>query len=130
MPGPGEVVVEVEAAGVCGTELHFLDGLLTPAATPITLGHDVAGTVAAVGPEAGASAPIAVGERVAVHYFHPCRHCVPCRTGSEHLCDTPAGFLAFATDGGFAEFVRVPASAVAPLPEALSASDAAPPLAS
>lgn len=126
VPGLGEVMVRVEAAGVCGTELHFLDGLLTPATAPITLGHEVAGTVAAIGPAAGRGTPVAVGERVAVHYFHPCRHCLPCRTGAEHLCDAPAGFLAFATDGGFAEYVRVPASAVTPLPEGLDARDAAP----
>ncbi len=45
-PSPGQVLVEVMAAGVCGTELHFLDGLLVPARTPITLGHEVAGVVA------------------------------------------------------------------------------------
>ncbi len=68
-PGPGEVLVRVAAAGVCGTELHFLDGLLSPATTPITLGHEVAGTVAATGP--GVTG-LTAGDRVAVHYLHSC----------------------------------------------------------
>src|SRR4051812_40153025 len=60
-PGPGQVPLDVAAAGVCGTELHFLDGLLTPARTPITLGHEVAGVVAELGE---GIAGIAVGDRV------------------------------------------------------------------
>ncbi len=120
--GPGEVVVDVKAAGVCGTELHFLDGLLTPAQTPITLGHEVAGTVAEVGAGVDQVAP---AERVAVHYFHACGRCARCRAGDDHLCDAPLGFLAFATDGGFAEQVVVPASAVVPVPDGLNLVEAA-----
>ena len=82
-PGPGQVLVDVVAAGVCGTELHFLDGLLAPARTPITLGHEVAGTVSAVGE--GVTEP-ALGDRVAVHYFHSCGACDRCTTGDDHLC--------------------------------------------
>jgi len=122
-PAPGHVLVAVEAAGVCGTELHFRDGLLTPAKTPIVLGHEVAGAIAELG--AGVTG-WAEGDRVAVHYFHSCRHCRPCRTGLEHLCDQPEGFLAFATDGGFAEFVSVPASALVGVPAELSTTEAAP----
>lgn len=120
--GPGEVVIDVAAAGVCGTELHFLDGLLTPASTPITLGHEVAGTVAEVG--TGVSG-VATGERVAVHYFHACGRCGHCRAGDDHLCDAPLGFLAFANDGGFAEQLVVPASAVVPVPDGLDLPEAA-----
>lgn len=123
VPPPGHVLVAVEAAGVCGTELHFRDGLLTPAKTPIVLGHEVAGAVAELG---GGVTGWAEGDRVAVHYFHSCRHCRPCRTGLEHLCDQPEGFLAFVTDGGFAEFVSVPASALVGVPGPLSAAEAAP----
>jgi len=122
-PGPGEVLVRVGAAGVCGTELHFLDGLLTPARTPITLGHEVAGTVTETGP--GADGAL-VGSDVAVHYLHPCRRCRACRTGAEHLCEAPTGFLAFVDDGGFAEYLTVPATAVVPLPTGLSPAQAAP----
>jgi propanol-preferring alcohol dehydrogenase len=121
-PGPGEVLIDVAAAGVCGTELHFLDGLLTPARTPITLGHEVAGTVAAVGEDVTGPA---VGDRVAVHYLHACGRCRWCRSGEDHLCDEPLGFLAFATDGGFAEQLVVPASAAVPVPEGVDLAEAA-----
>ncbi|MDQ4085857.1 MAG: alcohol dehydrogenase catalytic domain-containing protein [Actinomycetota bacterium] len=120
--GADEVVIDVAAAGVCGTELHFLDGLLTPAKTPITLGHEVAGTVAEVGADVGQVSP---GDRVAVHYFHACGRCARCRAGDDHLCDAPLGFLAFATDGGFAEQIVVPASAVVPVPDGLELEQAA-----
>ena len=121
-PGPGDVLIDVAAAGVCGTELHFLDGLLTPARTPITLGHEVAGVVAEVGDEVEG---VAVGDRVAVHYLHACHECRSCRAGHDHLCDSPLGFLAFATDGGFAEQVVVPASAAVRVPDGLDLSAAA-----
>lgn len=121
-PGPGEVLIDVRAAGVCGTELHFLDGLLSPARTPITLGHEVAGVVAEVG---GGVSDVAVGDRVAVHYFHPCHQCARCRAGDDHLCDAPLGFLAFVTDGGFAESVVVPSSSAVPVPDGVDLPTAA-----
>ena len=121
-PGPGEVLIDVAAAGVCGTELHFLDGLLSPAQVPITLGHEVAGVVAEVG---DGVEDVTVGDRVAVHYLHACHACRSCRAGDDHLCDNPLGFLAFATDGGFAEQVVVPASAAVPVPDGLDLTIAA-----
>ncbi|SOC52268.1 alcohol dehydrogenase, propanol-preferring [Blastococcus aggregatus] len=121
-PGPGDVLIDVVAAGICGTELHFLDGLLTPATTPLTLGHEVAGVVAEVG--AGVDG-VAVGDRVAVHYLHACHRCRSCMAGDDHLCDEPLGFLAFVTDGGFADRIVVPASAAVPVPEGLDLSVAA-----
>ncbi|WP_100497998.1 alcohol dehydrogenase catalytic domain-containing protein [Geodermatophilus chilensis] len=121
-PGPREVLIDVAAAGVCGTELHFLDGLLTPARTPITLGHEVAGTVAELGEDVRG---VAVGDRVAVHYLHACHRCRWCLAGDDHLCDEPLGFLAFATDGGFAEQLAVPASSVVPVPEGVDLPTAA-----
>lgn len=86
-PPCGEVLVRAQAAGVCGTELHFLEGLLEPAKTPIILGHEVAGTVAETGEAVEAFAP---GDRVAVHYLHPCGRCRACRSGREHLCEGAA----------------------------------------
>jgi propanol-preferring alcohol dehydrogenase len=121
-PTDGQVLIDIAAAGVCGTELHFLDGLLTPAQIPITLGHEVAGVVSEVG---DGVTGLAVGDRVAVDYFHSCGRCRRCRAGDDHLCDAPLGFLAFATDGGFAEQVLVPASAAVPVPDALDLTGAA-----
>jgi len=123
VPPWGHVLIQVEAAGVCGTELHFRDGLLAPAKTPIVLGHEVAGRIAELG---GGVSGWRRGDRVAVHYLHSCRVCRPCRTGLEHLCDGPEGFLAFVTDGGFAEYVSVPASALVAVPGGLSAAHVAP----
>ena len=122
-PGPGQVLVKVAAAGVCGTELHFLDGLLAPATTPITLGHEVAGTVESLGEGVG---EVAVGDRVAVHYFHSCGRCGRCADGDDHLCDAPLGFLAFVNDGGFAEYVVVPARSAVAVPDEVELVDAAP----
>ncbi len=122
-PGAGEVLIEVGAAGVCGTELHFMDGLLAPARSPMTLGHELAGVVAEVAEDVD---DVSVGQRVAVHYFHACGACSRCRRGDDHLCDAPLGALAFATDGAFAEYVVVPATSVVPVPEGLSLVDAAP----
>lgn len=68
----------------------------------------------------------APGDRVAMQYFHPCRACRFYRTGRENIREQPLGFLAFATDGGFAEYVRVPTSALVQVPEALSTKQAAP----
>ncbi|WP_432487304.1 alcohol dehydrogenase catalytic domain-containing protein [Kineococcus sp. SYSU DK018] len=122
-PGPGEVLVRVRAAGVCATELHFTQGLLTPARTPITLGHEVAGTVEGAGAGVTGWAP---GDRVAVHYLHSCGDCRQCRRGRENLCASPRGMLAFASDGGFAEFLAVPARSLARVPDALTFEQAAP----
>lgn len=122
-PGPGQVLIDVAAAGVCGTELHFLDGLLTPARTPITLGHEVAGVISEVGADV---AELSVGDRVAVHYLHACGTCRRCTAGDDHLCEAPLGFLAFVTDGGFAEQVLVPATSAVRLPDGLDPVDAAP----
>ncbi|WP_299035348.1 alcohol dehydrogenase catalytic domain-containing protein [uncultured Pseudokineococcus sp.] len=126
-PGPGEVLVRVGATGVCATELHFLDGLLPAPRFPVTLGHEVAGTVEAVGEGvAGSARPWAVGDRVAVHYLHSCGDCRPCRAGRENLCAAPRGMLAFASDGGFAELLVVPARSLARVPDGLALVDAAP----
>ena len=122
-PGPDEVLVRVRAAGVCATELHFTEGLLAPARTPMTLGHEVAGTVEEVGQAVADWVP---GDRVAVHYLHTCGNCRQCRRGRENLCTAPRGMLAFASDGGFAEHLAVPARSLARIPDAVSFSEAAP----
>ena len=83
---------------------------------------EVAGVVAELGE--GVSA-VAVGDRVAVHHLHACHRCRWCLAGDDHLCDAPLGFLAFATDGGFAEQLAVPASAVVPVPEGVDLPTAA-----
>jgi alcohol dehydrogenase, propanol-preferring len=122
-PGPDEVRVRVGAAGVCGTELHFTDGLYAPSRTPMTLGHEAAGTVEAVGSAVRDWAP---GDRVAVYYYLFCGTCRWCLRGRQNLCLAPRGVLAFAADGAFAEHLVVPAHCLVLLPDVLSFEQAAP----
>lgn len=122
-PGPDEVRVRVRAAGVCGTELHFTDGLYAPAHVPMTLGHEAAGTVDAVG---SAVTGWAEGDRVAVFYYLFCGSCRWCLRGRQNLCLAPRGVLAFGADGAFAEHLVVPAHCLVRLPESLSFEQAAP----
>jgi propanol-preferring alcohol dehydrogenase len=122
-PAPGEVLVRVTAAGICHTELHFLSGLLDLGVAPLTLGHEVVGRVAAVG--AGVDAA-RVGERVIVYYYVGCGRCRHCRVGDEQLCPALAAEYGFLSDGGYAEYVTVPARNCVPLPDAVSDVDAAP----
>lgn len=98
-PGPGEVVCEVLACGVCASDVT--DWYIAPR-LPAVLGHELVGTVTAVGPGATAPKP---GTRVAIHHHAPCGECRRCRRGHETLCER---FRATRLDpGGFAEKVRV-----------------------
>ncbi len=110
VPGPGEVVLRVRAAGLCGTDLKIRQGLLeTP--LPLIPGHEVAGVVTQVG--ADVTAP-AIDERVACYIYRPCASCARCRSGQETLC--PASMrLGFERDGGFAELARVRANEALPI---------------
>jgi alcohol dehydrogenase, propanol-preferring len=122
-PGPGEAILRVEAAGLCHTELHFLDGLLDLGVHPVTLGHEVAGTVEAVGPDSGSLRP---GDRAMLYYYLGCGSCPHCRRGEENLCPAPRKVFGFVHDGGFQEAVRVPARNLVPLPPQISFEQAAP----
>jgi propanol-preferring alcohol dehydrogenase len=122
-PTGDEVQVRVRAAGICGTELHFLDGLYAPAKVPMILGHEVAGHVAHVGPMVADLRP---GARVVVHYYLFCGRCRWCLRGQQQLCLRPRGVFAFSANGGFAEYVTVPAHCLVPLPDQLPFEEAAP----
>ena len=101
-PGPGEILVRVEACAVCRTDLHVVDGDLPDPRLPLVPGHEIVGIVAALG-EGVASA--AVGERVGVPWLgHTCGHCPYCSSARENLCDEPV-FTGYTRDGGFAEYV-------------------------
>jgi propanol-preferring alcohol dehydrogenase len=98
-PGPQEVRVTVEACAVCRTDLHVVDGELPDPRLPIIPGHEIVGTVDALGSEV---ASLKLGERVGIPWLgHTCGHCRYCGTGSENLCDTPL-FTGYTRDGGFA----------------------------
>ena len=100
----GWALVSARAAGVCGTELHFLEGMIPPPHDRFVLGHESAGVVL----EAPAGSAVGEGDRVAVYNFVGCGRCASCRTGRESLCTDPVGQLGFSLDGGFADVVRVP----------------------
>ena len=117
----GAAIVRVKAAGVCGTELHFLDGLMTPEEYPFILGHEIAGVVEEVSP---GDTRVKKGDRVAVYNLIGCGACRYCRIGRENLCDSPRQF-GFNANGGFAEFVRAPAKTLVPIPEPVSFETAA-----
>jgi propanol-preferring alcohol dehydrogenase len=108
-PGPGEVLVRVAAAGLCHSDLHLMRwraGSL-PYELPFTLGHEVAGTVAALGPGADG---LEVGEAVLVYGPWGCGRCRACSVGAEHLCDDgrTARGAGLGRDGGLAEYMVVP----------------------
>jgi len=124
LPDPvedGWALVSVKAAGVCGTELHFLDGMIPPPHENFVLGHEAAGEVVTAPP--GSS--VAPGDRVAVYNFVGCGHCHWCRTGAHSVCTDPVGQLGFSADGGFAELVRAPAENLIKLPDSVSFETAA-----
>lgn len=126
-PGPGEVLLEVLACGVCHSDLHIVDGDL-PGFRAITKkdlvpGHEIVGRVVAVGD--GVTAP-SVGDRVGVAWTHfSCGECAPCREGRENLC-VKAVVTGLMVDGGYAERLVAKASHVTPVPDALDAAEAAP----
>ncbi|MDR3069463.1 MAG: alcohol dehydrogenase catalytic domain-containing protein, partial [Propionibacteriaceae bacterium] len=104
-PGPGAVRIAVHGCGLCGTDLHILDGGY-PARPPVTLGHEVAGVVAELGADVDASwlgAPVATES-----FFSTCGRCDRCREGRVNLCLQRIS-IGSGTDGGFAESVIVPA---------------------
>lgn len=109
----GWVLVRARAAGVCGTELHFLEGLLDPMGIPRVLGHEIAGEV--TGDRAGSP-----GSRVAVYNVMNCGSCRYCNTNRDRLCTRSRGMIGFTADGGFADYVIVPERNLVPLPDAVT----------
>jgi 2-desacetyl-2-hydroxyethyl bacteriochlorophyllide A dehydrogenase len=116
VPGPGQVVVKVECCGICGTDLHIVDGEFPPTPYPITPGHEFAGTVVASAADPSYGVP--VGARVAVDPSLYCGHCRQCRAGRDNLCENWAA-IGDTVDGAFAEYVAVPAVNAYLLPENL-----------
>jgi L-iditol 2-dehydrogenase len=106
-PGPGEVVCDLLACGVCASDVT---DWYVAAKLPAVLGHEPAGVVRAVGP--GVSS-VSVGDRVAIHHHAPCGECRRCRRGHETMCERFRGTRL--DPGGFAERIRVPAELVGEL---------------
>jgi L-iditol 2-dehydrogenase len=111
-PGPGEVLIKVQACGVCGSDIPRVMQTGTYR-FPTIPGHEFAGEIVAVGPGAE---DIAIGLRVTVVPLIPCRKCAYCANGKYHLCED-YDYLGSRCNGAFAEFVKAPAGNVLPLPE-------------
>jgi alcohol dehydrogenase, propanol-preferring len=122
-PGPGQVRVRVVCCGVCRTDLHLAEGDLPPRHTFVTPGHEIVGTVDAVGPTA---ARFNVGDRVGVAWLGSTDgSCRFCRRGDENLCESPT-FTGWDLDGGYADRCIADESFVYVLPTAISDEHAAP----
>ncbi|TDV38947.1 propanol-preferring alcohol dehydrogenase [Paraburkholderia caballeronis] len=100
VPGDDDLLIDVHACGVCRTDLHVVDGDLAHPKHPVIPGHEIVGTVAALGRNVTGFAP---GDRVGVPWLgHTCGHCRYCAEHRENLCDAP-GFTGYTIDGGYAE---------------------------
>ena len=122
-PGPGELLVEVHACGVCRTDLHVVDGELEHPKLPLVPGHQSVGRVAAAGPGAER---FAAGDRVGIPWLGwACGECRFCESGRENLCDR-ARFTGYDIDGGFAELTTADERFAFPIPEGYPDQQAAP----
>jgi alcohol dehydrogenase, propanol-preferring len=126
-PGPGEVLIEVEACGVCHSDLHVAEGDWKQFAgivkKPLILGHEIVGRVVEKG---AAVQDLQVGDLVGVPWVHwTCGDCEFCRGGDENLCIKQA-ITGVTVDGGYAEFAKAPASHAMRIPPNLSPKEVAP----
>jgi len=120
-PGPGEVVLRTGAAGICGSEVEGYLGRMGNRTPPLVMGHEFAGTVSKVGEGVD---PSWEGRRVAVNPLLPCDECPICRAGMENACPNRT-MIGIQHPGAFAEYVRVPAAALLPVPDTLPMTAAA-----
>lgn len=128
-PGPGEVVLEMKASGMCGSDLHQYrrpknvprtDSGIPPSSDPVIAGHEPCGVVVAVGLGV-TDAEAKVGDRMMVHHYQGCTQCSHCRSGWQQLCqEVPVKVYGNNAHGGHARYLKVPANTMVPLPESLS----------
>ncbi len=121
-PGAGQILIRIEACGVCRTDLHVVDGELPNPKLPIVPGHEIVGRVEA----AGKGVELKLGARVGVAWLgHADGTCPYCRSGRENLCDAPL-FTGYTRDGGYASHTIAEAAFVFPLPDDLDPIATAP----
>lgn len=122
-PAPDELLLEVQACGVCRTDLHILDGDLDEPNLPLIPGHQIVGTVKAIGDKVSG---FSQGDKVGVPWLgKTCGHCEFCRNNQENLCDN-AQFTGYNRNGGFAEYVTADAHFCFPIPKEYPDRQAAP----
>jgi threonine dehydrogenase-like Zn-dependent dehydrogenase len=126
-PGPGEVVLQIKASGMCGSDLNpyraprssgIRDLGVKALSAPVIAGHEPCGVVAAVGPHV-LEAQACVGMRTMVHHYWGCGVCKHCRSGWSQLCLKQITVYGFTDHGAHAEYMKVPAATLVPLPEEL-----------
>lgn len=122
-PGPEQVRVRLEVCGVCRTDLHIVEGELPLPRLPIIPGHEAVGIVDAVGCAAGG---VREGDRVGIAWLQEtCGHCAFCTSRRENLCPG-ATFTGYHRDGGYADYLLVPAGFCYPIPAIFRSEEAAP----
>jgi propanol-preferring alcohol dehydrogenase len=122
-PGPGQVLIEVAACGVCRTDLHVAEGDLREGKLPVVPGHEIVGRVVEAG---DGLTQFKQGDRIGVPWLgHTCGTCEFCSTGRENLCDS-ARFTGYHLDGGYAEYCVADARYCFSLPDAYTDAAAAP----
>ena len=119
--GEEDVLVRVRATGICHSDAHYRLGRSPMGRLPITLGHEIAGEVEWIGSQV---TNVKAGERVCLHYNISCGECDYCKTGKEQFCTT-VKMLGHHVDGGYAEYIAVPARNAIPLPEEISFTEGA-----
>src|SRR4028118_1203865 len=113
LPGPRELKIQVEASGLCGTDLHIATGEYPFAQSGVTLGHEFTGTVVEIGPEIS---KFNIGERIVVDPNIPCRVCTYCHSSRPHLCENPEA-LGVTFSGGLSELAVFPSSQAYKVPD-------------
>jgi D-arabinose 1-dehydrogenase-like Zn-dependent alcohol dehydrogenase len=114
--GPSDVLIRVAAAGICHSDAHYRAGISRIDALPVTPGHEIAGVVESIGAQVANVAP---GDRVCLHYLVHCGRCEFCTRGFEQFCGT-VQMVGKHRDGGYAEFIKVPAKNAFVLPNEIS----------
>ena len=122
-PDEGQIIIKVEACGVCRTDLHIVDGELTHPRLPLIPGHEIVGTVVAKGSKANR---FELSQRVGVPWLgRTCGHCTYCQKGLENLCEN-ALFTGYTLNGGYAQYCAAYEDFAFPIPENYTSEKAAP----
>lgn len=119
-PGPGQVEIAVKAIGICGTDLHIVNGNQSFADPPMPLGHELAGVVERTGADAANWRP---GDRVCVDPLIGCGYCAACKSGNKHLCNRGVE-IGLHLPGGWQQFMLVPGANLHRIPDDLSWEEA------
>lgn len=123
-PGPGEAIVEVKRAGICGTDLLIYAGKFPRSKPPLIPGHEFSGKVVALGPRNGEDTGISVGDKVVIMPLLWCGRCPACQEGFNYLCHT-LKLIGVDVDGGMARYVRVPTKNLLKISDKLTYEEAA-----